>query len=108
MQTTIDLGFEYPVKLCDFCSHALFVKCYTCYSFVYLKGTSAEHDSGQEWNACAECARLIDSDKWNALTERAVKAFAQQNRLAGYEVPIVREEMDYLHRALRQNLIPEA
>jgi hypothetical protein len=108
MQIAIDLASASLVKLCDFCSHAVYVKCYACYSFVYQKGTPVEHDSGQEWTACAECASLIDADKWNALTERAVQAFARQHRLTRYEVPLIREQMDYLHRAFRQNLIPES
>ena len=99
---------QLSARICDFCTQAVFVKAYACHSFVYLKGTPMEHYSCEEWTACSECAVLIDNEKWNALTERAVRAFVKQHRLHQGDISVVREQMHYLHNAFRQNLIPEA
>ena len=84
------------------------MKAYACHCFVYLKGTPMEHYSRLEWTACAECAQLIDTDKWNALSERAVRSFVKQHRLSEYEVPGLRRQMHYLHDTFRRNMIPES
>ena len=99
---------RFSPEACDFCCQGTFVKAYACHSFVYLKGTPMEHYRCEEWTACAECARLIDAEKWNALTERAVQAFVKQHRIVTCDVPVLREQMQNLHSAFRQYLIPES
>ena len=86
----------------------MFVKAYACYSFVYLKGTSLECHSAQEWIACGDCASLIDAQEWTALTRRAVTTLAKQYRLSGSEIPWFREQIDQLHIAFRRHIIAES
>ena len=99
---------QFASKICDFCTQALFVKAYACHSFVYLKGTPMEHYACEEWTACVACAELIDHEKWDALTERAVQAFVKQHRPQGCDVPLVREHMHSLYQGFRQNMIMES
>jgi hypothetical protein len=108
MQLDYACAPQLSTRICDFCMQSLFVKAYACHSFVYLKGTAMEHYSREEWTACSECAALIDAEKWNALTERAVRSFVKQHRLSYGDVPAVREQMHYLYSAFRQNMIPES
>lgn len=67
-----------------------------------------EHDSGQQWTACAICSALIDRKKWTQLTERVVQAFLRQNHLPNAEVHVLREQMSYLHSVFRQHMIAES
>lgn len=99
---------SFAFQVCDFCNQAMFVKAYACHSFVYLKGTPMEHYRCEEWTACAECAALVDSEQWSALTDRAVRAFVKQHRPVDYDVPALREHVSDLHSAFRQYLIRES
>ena len=94
-------------ELCDFCGVAVFVKAYACHSFVYLKGTPVERETGQQWTACAECAHLIDTRKWNGLTERAVRAFVREIGMVDADALALREQLQHLHGAFRQHMIAE-
>jgi len=95
-------------QVCDFCNQGTFVKAYACHAFVYLKGTPMEHYRCEEWTACAECAALVDAEQWNALTDRAVRAFVKLHRPLDYDVPALREHVSDLHSAFRQYLIRES
>ena len=104
-----DLTFgALAVQVCDFCNQGKFEKAYACHSFVYLKGTPMEHYRCEEWTACAECASLIDAEKWTALTDRVVRAFTKQNQVVNCDVPVLREQVHELHSAFRQYLIRES
>jgi hypothetical protein len=96
------------ITLCDFCGDAIFIKAYACRSFVYLKGTPVEQETGEQWAACAECAYLIDRQKWNRLTERAVRAFFRGIEMPNRDLHVLREQLQHLHGAFRQYMIAEA
>lgn len=57
---------------CDFCSSHRVVKGYVCQDFVTLDGVVQSVGS---WAACAECSRLIDENKFEALSVRATDSF---------------------------------
>jgi len=108
MRIDADMAFAPPVEVCDFCTQAVLCKAYACHPFVYLKGTPMEHWSSGHWAACEACALLIDAGKWGALAERAARAFVREHRLPQSEVTLVRQQMNNLHTAFRQYMIPEA
>lgn len=108
MHADMSLLPQFSAEACDFCNQAIFVKSYACRTFVYLKGTPMEHYRCEEWTACAECARLIDAEKWDALTGRAVQAFVKQHGVVTCDVPVIREQMQNLHSAFRQYRILES
>ena len=97
-----------PITACDFCGRATFVKAYACHSFVYMKGTSLEHEVGQQWAACEQCAHLIDTQKWAQLTERVVQCFVREQGLRSRDLPVIREQMYRLHGAFRYHMIAES
>jgi hypothetical protein len=57
--------------LCDFCGSPELdgAKTYACEPFTQTAGDTQVHYV-EGWDACVECARLIDRDDWDALFQR--------------------------------------
>jgi hypothetical protein len=58
---------------CDFCSARPIAHVYGCRDFAMPLGSGMSRSG---WAACADCKKLIDGERWIALEDRAVKAFA--------------------------------
>lgn len=70
------------MRLCDFCSQQPVCWSYPCQDFEFPEGIG----SVGAWAACAECARLIDTDQREALAQRAVHV-ADRNLIFGWTGP---------------------
>jgi hypothetical protein len=75
---------------------------------MHLKGTLMECHSAQEWMACADCASLIDAQRWDALSSRAARLLAKHYGVSGVEISSFRTEINQLHGAFRRHFIAEA
>jgi hypothetical protein len=51
---------------------------------------------------------LIDAQRWDALTSRAVRVLAKHYGLSGLEIPVFRTQIDQLHGAFRRHLVAES
>lgn len=60
---------------CDFCGDDTIYASYDAADFVMSEIVLSEG----YWFACRDCSRLIESNEWPALTERALEAFIQRN-----------------------------
>lgn len=56
--------------ICDFCTSPHIVREYKCRDFDPVMPFG--YTSLGDWEACAECAALIDTCQWEALAERAL------------------------------------
>jgi hypothetical protein len=107
---------------CDFCSTPLNgdkdTKSYGCRTFTpSFGGILVNADTGEaliqemveHWAACQTCAILVDTENWNALLERSVKAFHESDphfNLLPDE--IARAMIKQLHQDFKVNRTGEA
>lgn len=87
--------------LCDFCSSGKPTKIYPAMSFLMPNKVGSKGS----WNACAECATLIDSDNWIGLEERALDSFEADGRMARGERSFMQVTLRETYRRLRDNLL---
>ena len=84
---------------CDFCCTSPVFRLYRCANFsakgklVFSSGVSVG-----SWATCRRCAELVDNDKWDDLTNRAVRKFLKRHRVARHEVAAVREQLAEISR----------
>ena len=84
----IDIKLE-PIpgrEICDFCAYPQRFKVFAAYEFDYVR-LDIIHRRDHGWAGCRECARLVDQEQWNALTDRAVKRFVWANRVPPEDQP---------------------
>jgi hypothetical protein len=70
---------------CDFCSGRLVVAAYPCRDFTIPEYPKI--GSRGPWAACAECARLINTDQREALAWRAWRLLANRSALCDLGIP---------------------
>jgi hypothetical protein len=97
-----------PEVVCDFCNLGLVTKVYDAAPIFFSFGfqATAIQSCDTKWAACAACTTLIDQDRWDELTERAVRFWhddAQRRgvRVGARELAGVKVEMARLHRNFR-------
>lgn len=59
--------------MCDFCSAANPPRSYQCAPFLMHTFQGIEQWSDNRWAACNVCARLIDNNLWDALSQRSLE-----------------------------------
>jgi hypothetical protein len=94
---------------CDFCCTSPVSTVYVCSNFE-VEGNlvfSPELAAGS-WAACRVCADLVDSERWNDLTSRAVKKFAKRHGVSLLAMVGVREQFAEIHRAFAKHLLRKA
>lgn len=58
--------------------------------------------AGDDWAACRECARRIETNQWTSLFKRAVTCWERQHK--GKMPPEVKAALGELHRKVRKNV----
>lgn len=90
--------------VCDFCSDPHITTDYACKTFEH-PDKRLGWGSLDDWAACAECAALVDAEKWEELADRSM---LQYDTLPDDEKPIIREVVAELHQLFNQNRIRES
>ena len=76
----------------------------SCCDFCGFLQVSQEHptdDEGISGYACLECARLVETENWSSLIERAVAACAQMRSIPEDERRVLRRQMEQLVKNFR-------
>ena len=93
---------------CDFCRAAPVSKFYLCSNFeiggkpVFTTGTTPG-----KWAACAECAELVDSRKWNTLTARVLQEFAYRHQVQRRELANLWAQFTEIHWLFAEHMLKE-
>jgi len=78
-----------PPSCCDFCGDARAFQEY-------------ETDHGDvNWYACAECARLIDTERWEQLVKRSLAAHACIRPTPDRDAPVLQQQAERLVETFR-------
>jgi hypothetical protein len=87
---------------CDFCNTSPVVTVYPCANFA-VNGSSIFPFglAVGSWAACKRCAELVDAERWEDLTDRAIRKFAKRHGVK--EMPGVREQFERVHRAFAEH-----
>jgi hypothetical protein len=104
MQTTQPIQHT---AVCDFCSAVPVVKIYDAPPILVDLPHAQIHVLDTKWTACRACANLIDEDRWEELTDRAVatwhsEAQARGIRIGERDLRDIKEEMFRLHGSFRE------
>jgi hypothetical protein len=92
---------------CGFCLASPVIKSYDAAPILTRFAGELVLISQTKWPACADCAALINSDRWTELEDRAVEASIQRLRVDGTQVgygheQYVRNEIRHLHECIRE------
>ena len=92
---------------CDFCTAQPIRKFYSCRNFKWHAQNVFPGGSAGAWAACAECAELVDAERWAVLTERSLREFLINHSITQGDVTRLREQFRLIHELFRQYRIPE-
>ena len=81
---------ERTPSCCDFCGNT-----------ENLQGYVVGDDESSKWYACADCAELIETDKWEQLVERSLSAYDDVRWTPQGEEHVVRKQVENLVLAFR-------
>jgi hypothetical protein len=101
MNTINELLANKPI--CDFCSSKDVVKSYACEPFraLDIPGALIIDSADNAWAACAVCSNLIDTNQWDALTERSIET-AQLPDMPEYERELTVQFVRNMHQQFRK------
>jgi len=93
--------------VCDFCSAVPVVKSFDAALLGVQFTESVLHVFDSRWAACAVCARLIEEDQWDELTDHAIEAWRASAEGTGVRIDAdhlqhLRKEMARLHGGFRE------
>lgn len=93
--------------VCDFCSAVPVVKSFAAALLGIQFTESVLHVLDSRWAACAVCARLIEEDRWDELTDHAIEAWRASAESTGVRIDSdhlkdLRREIARLHRGFRE------
>jgi hypothetical protein len=69
-----------------------------------VPGTTFDTASGENFAACDECARLIETNQWNGLVRRVTKIMAEKHGLGEEMHEIIASGLKDFYRKLRKNI----
>lgn len=100
----VPLGEVHTEGRCDFCHAPRPQKVLPVRPFMTVEPVPMPIDqaSGGDWGCCLECAQLIDSGQWSAVTRRAAAEFERRHGIAMPDQ--VRTSLNRLHRQVRKNV----
>lgn len=92
--------------VCDFCSAVPVVKSFDAALLGVQFTESVLHVFDSRWAACAVCARLIEEERWDELTDHAIEVWRVSAESPGVRIDAdhlkdLRKEMARLHRGFR-------
>jgi hypothetical protein len=88
---------------CDFCSADAPSWAIPARPFVYEGAPDAGSDG--DWAGCDACAELIRRNRWTALRQRAVAAFAARTGAPADQLEPLGRALGRLYRQLRRNML---
>jgi hypothetical protein len=93
---------------CDFCSAdnppwVLPTRSFESGSFV-VPGGEFSTASGENFATCDECARLIETNQWNALVRRVARIMAEKHDLGEGAQKVLEPGLKDFYRRLRKNI----
>ena len=99
----VPLGGEH----CDFCRGPSIFKVYRCSNFECCgRPVFASAPTGS-WACCRTCSELVDGNRWNRLTQRALRKFLRVHRVPRQEVPTLLAQFIEIHRLFAEHLLKE-
>jgi hypothetical protein len=95
--------------ICDFCSGPQIYAVYGANDFVFSRyqddqGRNWVTKSQGSWTACAECAELIETERWEQLVDRSVIAIRTKYGLRGRTPTELRSEVRRMHELFRNGM----
>jgi hypothetical protein len=81
---------ERPPSCCDFCGESQCLREYPT------------DRAAINWYACANCARLVEAEKWELLIDDSFAAYRQIGPIPDGEEPALRDHVEQLVNAFRR------
>jgi hypothetical protein len=94
--------------LCDFCNGPAVARSYRAAPVTMPVRQNLLYFCDTEWAACALCARLIDDERWQELSDRSYTLWIQTENQRGVSPPLPEREFMRTHIRQLHQLFREA